>query len=134
MSTTFLRTSENGFLQRNAKSIFSKRLGTSDLRITLSFTQTKEGNWLLEGDAVLTNHRHYSHNIPPKKLLVGKFYYIGSWKLHIDYFGANINLDPAIPENSLDTLANRKLIEISVINNGLLIKSDCMEGTIHTLR
>ncbi len=131
MSTTFLPVSENGFLQQNAKSIFSKDFSFGNLRIVLNFTKDKERNWQMEGTATLSNHSYHMHNISPKKLAVDKFYYVGSWKLHIDYFGANINLDPAIPENKLDILANRKLIDISVIQNGLLIKSECMEGTIH---
>ncbi len=133
MTTTLLPISENGFLQKNAKSVFSKSFKTSTLRIALTFTKDKKDAWLLEGICSLSNHQHHTHSIPPKKLLAGKFYYIGSWKLHIDYFGANINLDPAIPEHKLDLFANRQLIEISVIPNGLLIKSDCLEGTIHLL-
>lgn len=133
MTTTFLRTCENGFLQKNAKAVFSKNFGKSTLRISLTFTK-KEENWSLEGQTMLSNHAHHMHNIPPKTLTEGKFYYVGSWKMHIDYFGSNINLDPAIPENKLELLANRKLVEISVTSNGLLLKSECLEGTIHILK
>lgn len=130
METIVLPISENGFLQQNAKGIFSKTFKNSTLNIALTFTKDKEANWLLEGHCTLANHHHYPHFIPSKKLILGKFYYIGSWKLHIDYFDSNINLDPAIPENKLDLLANCNLIEISVVPNGLLIKSDYLEGTI----
>ncbi|MFA5250301.1 MAG: hypothetical protein WC371_02690 [Parachlamydiales bacterium] len=130
MSSTFLPINENGFLQKNATCLFSVSLKDFNLAISLSFQQTEEESWKLKGLATLSNHQHYKQTIAARPLFPGKFVNIGSWKLHIDYFGVNINLDPAIPEDKLGPLANRKLIEISLIPNGVLIKSDCMEGTI----
>lgn len=66
MTTTFLRTCENGFLQKNAKAVFSKNFGKSTLRISLTFTK-KEENWSLEGQTMLSNHAHHMHNIPLSK-------------------------------------------------------------------
>lgn len=132
MTVTVLKADESGFLQKDSKCLFSQDVGKAKLNLNLEFKKT-EDIWQMSGSCTLANHYHYKYDISPKKLISDKFIYIGSWKLRIDYFGSNINLDPHIPEEKLGLFANRRLVEISVASNGLLIKSDCMTGTIRLL-